>query len=101
MSSASNMNMVLNQGSVVKEMYNVKKQSLEPQQQINVQVTQEKRHENKSKIDRSQTDNRVEPDPQGGGKDDDDRRRKDPKPRRENKAPESFPGEDNLIDILA
>ena len=100
MSGASNMNMVLNQGNAVKEIYNAKKQSLEPQQHINTQVTQQKRHEDKSKIGRFQTDNRIAPDPRGGGQGTDGQRREDRKAPCENGEPGAFPGEDNLIDIL-
>lgn len=100
MSGSSNINLVLNQGNAVKEIYNVKKQNLELQQQTNAQVSQQKRHEDKSKIGRFQTDHRIKSELQDRGRDHDERRGEGRQAKCGDKDPDTSPREENLIDIL-
>ena len=60
MSSTSDMNIVLGQGNAIKEVHNLKKQNLELNQQIVAQETEEKKKEEKSKVQEFENSYRVE-----------------------------------------
>lgn len=60
MAVTSDMNIVLGQGSAVKEVYNVKKQNLELNQQFVAQETDQKKKEDKFKIQESEPGDRAE-----------------------------------------
>ena len=60
MVGTANMNIVLGQGNAVKEVQNIKKQSLEMNQQFAAQHTEEKKKAEKSKIDAFETRNKIE-----------------------------------------
>jgi hypothetical protein len=60
MSSTTNMNIILGQGSAVKEVHNVKKQNLEVNQQYVVQHVEDKKKEDKDKIQDFEKSNRID-----------------------------------------
>jgi hypothetical protein len=60
MSSTTNMNIILGQGSAVKEVHNVKKQNLEVNQQYVVQHVEDKKKEDKDKIHNFDKSNRID-----------------------------------------
>jgi hypothetical protein len=60
MSSTTNMNIILGQGSAVKEVHNVKKQNLEVNQQCVAQHVEDKKKEDKDKIQDFEKSNRVD-----------------------------------------
>ena len=60
MVGTSNMNVVLAQGSAVREVQNIKKQSMEMNQQFAAQHTEEKKKTEKSQIDTFETRNKIE-----------------------------------------
>jgi hypothetical protein len=53
MASDTNLNMIISQGSAVKEVYNSKKQNLELQQQFNTQHTEMEKTSKKAKTNKS------------------------------------------------
>jgi hypothetical protein len=59
MASDTNLNIVLSQGHAVKNIYNVKKQSLELQQQFAAQHTEVKEKRKKEKVTTFSADNKV------------------------------------------
>ena len=60
MASATDMNIILGQGSAIKEVHNVKKQNLEISQQFVAQNLEEKKKEDKDKVQDFEKGNRVE-----------------------------------------
>jgi len=60
MASTTDMNLVLAQGTAIKEVHNVRKQNLELNQQFVVQETEDKKKEEKSKVRESESGDRVE-----------------------------------------
>jgi len=60
MAGTANMNIVIGQGNAVKEVHNVRRQSLEMNQQIAAQHTEEKKKEEKAKVDTFETRNKIE-----------------------------------------
>jgi hypothetical protein len=60
MSSTTNMNIILGQGSAVKEVHNVKKQNLEVNQQCVAQHVEDKKKEDKDKIQDFEKSNRID-----------------------------------------
>jgi len=60
MASDTNLNIVLGQGHAVKNIYNVKKQNLELQQQFAAQHTEVKEKKKKEKVMKFSADNRVQ-----------------------------------------
>jgi hypothetical protein len=56
----SNINMVIGQGNAVKEIYNVKKQDLEVQQQTGMQESIKKNREEKTKIQETGSDTKIQ-----------------------------------------
>ena len=60
MASDTNLNIVLGQGHAVKNIYNVKKQNLELQQQFAAQHTEVKEKRDKEKVKKSSADNKVQ-----------------------------------------
>ena len=59
MASDTNLNIIISQGSVVKEVYNSKKQNLELQQQFNTQNTEMKKVSEKAKTKKSSNANLI------------------------------------------
>ena len=59
MSSPADMNIILGQGSAIKEVHNVKKQNLEISQQFGVQNIEEKKKEEKDKVQDFEKSNQI------------------------------------------
>jgi hypothetical protein len=60
MAASTDMNIVLGQGSTVKEVHNVKKQNLEMNQQFAAQQSDDLKKEDKSKVQEFETNNKIE-----------------------------------------
>jgi len=60
MSSTTDMNIILGQGSAVKEVHNIKKQNLEINQQYVIQHVEDKKKEDKDKIQDFEKSNRID-----------------------------------------
>ena len=60
MAGDSNVNIVISQGNAIKEIYNVKKQTLEMQQQIGMQEHIKKHREEKIKIQKSEKNTKIQ-----------------------------------------
>ena len=60
MASTTNMNIILGQGSAIKEVHNVKKQNLEISQQVVAQNIEEKKKEEKDKVQDFEKSNRID-----------------------------------------
>lgn len=60
MTIANDMNIIIGQGTAIKEVHNVKKQNLEFNQQFIAQETKVKKKERKSKVQESEANSRVE-----------------------------------------
>ena len=60
MSGITHMNVIIGQGNTVKEVHNVKKQSLEMNQQFVAQHSEDTKKEEKSKVEEFETKNRIE-----------------------------------------
>lgn len=60
MSGSTHMNIILGQGSTIKEVHNVKKQNLEINHQVIAQKSEDMKKEDKSKVQNYETKNRIE-----------------------------------------
>lgn len=60
MASTTDMNIVLGQGNAIKEVHNVRKQSLEVNQQFVVQNTEDKKKDDRSRIQEFDSSSRIE-----------------------------------------
>jgi hypothetical protein len=60
MPSSTDMNIILGQGTAIKEVHNVKKQNLEFNQQFVAQNTEDKKKEDKSKVQEFETSSRID-----------------------------------------
>ncbi len=60
MTSTSNMNIILGQGTAIKEIHNVKKQNLEPNQHFVAQKAEDDKKEDESKVQKFDQQNKVE-----------------------------------------
>jgi len=60
MSGTTHLNVIIGQGSTIKEVHNVKKQNLEMNQQVVAQKSEDVRIEDKSKVEEFETKNRIE-----------------------------------------
>ncbi len=60
MASTTDMNIVLGQGNAIKEVHNVRKQSLELNQQFFVQKTEDKKKEDRSRIQEFDSSSKIE-----------------------------------------
>lgn len=96
MSSTSGMNIILGQANAIKEVHNVTKQNLELNQQLVAQNAVEKRREDKSKVKKSESGDRVEI-----NTDEDKKEKKDAKDDKERlkKEKEKNASEGSFIDI--
>ena len=98
MASTTDMNIVLGQGNAIKEVHNVRKQTLELNQHFVAQKTEDKKKEDKAKVQGFRTENRIEI----GG--DEDKNRNDSghnknDSKKEKIEEEQDASEGNLIDI--
>lgn len=97
MAGTSDLNIVLNQGSSVREAQNIRKQNLDLNQQFVAQNTEKENKAQQSRVRDSETRNRMEAD---GNKEKD--KQKDPQKQRSKKDPEKedpSSSEGNIIDI--
>jgi hypothetical protein len=60
MAASTHMNIILGQGNTVSEVHNVKKQSLEVNQQFVAQKSDDLKKEDRSKVQEFETNNRIE-----------------------------------------
>jgi len=99
MAGTTDMNIVLGQGNAIKEVHNIRKQSLELNQQFFAQEIENKKKEDKSKVKEFDTGNRIEvnADEEKKKKGDSEDNQKDSKKERTKE--ESNLSEGNLIDI--
>jgi len=99
MAGTTDINIVLGQGDAIKEVHNIRKQSLELNQQFVAQKTEDEKKENKSKVKEFDTGNRIEvkadeeKKKKGGSEDN----QKDSKKEKIKEEPDLLEG--NLIDI--
>ena len=98
MASSSDLNIVVGQGTAIKEVHNIRKQHLELNQHFVAQKAEDKKKENKSKIQKFDKGSSVEikTDEDGKRRSGSDDKKKAPK--RRSKDP-SEKNEGNLIDI--
>lgn len=78
MASTGDVNIVLGQGSVIKEVHNARKQSLELNQHFAAQKTQDQKKEEKKKVQDFDTENKIEissDEEKKGGKDKDNKKK--------------------------
>ena len=92
MSGPSDMNIIIGQGSSIKEVHNVKKQNLEINQQFVAQKSEDQKGESKVKVQEYETDNRIEI-----KKDEEGKKKKDHKKHKKNKRTEE---EDNTANLM-
>jgi len=99
MSGTTDMNIVLGQGNAIKEVHNIRKQSLELNQQFISQKTEDEKKEDKSKVKEFDTGNRVEveTDEDKKKKDGSENNQKNSKKEKIKEEPDLLEG--NLIDI--
>ncbi|MBE9523289.1 MAG: hypothetical protein IME95_08860 [Proteobacteria bacterium] len=99
MASTTDMNIVLGQGNAVKEVHNVRKQNLELNQQFVAQQTEEKKTEDRAKVQEFETAKKI------GIEEDEEKKKKkgsgqDEKGSKKEQSEEaSNLSEGNLIDI--
>ncbi|MBW1666471.1 MAG: hypothetical protein JRJ66_00215 [Deltaproteobacteria bacterium] len=60
MSGTTDMNIVLGQGAAIKEVHNAKKQNLELNQQLIAQKIEDKKRDDKSRVQKSEKGDKVE-----------------------------------------
>ena len=97
MSGTTNMNIIIGQGTTIKEVHNVKKQSLEMNQQFVAQNSEDIKKEDKSKVQEFETKNRIEAEKEKEKQKDQKGKKK--KPSNKNKKEKINLSEGNLIDI--
>jgi len=99
MAGTTGVNIVLGQGSAIKEVHNVRKQSLELNQQFVVQETEDKKKEDRSKVQEFENSSRIEikgdEEKKKGGRSADDQKGSN----KEQSNEESDSREGSLIDI--
>ena len=98
MSGAADMNIIIGQGSSIKEVHNVKKQNLEVNQQFVAQKSEDQKGEDKTKVQEYETNNKIET------KNEEEEKKKDHKKHKKNQHTKKHenqtnPTEGNLIDI--
>ena len=97
MSGTTNMNIIIGQGSTIKEVHNVKKQNLEMNQQFVAQNSEDLKKEDKSKIQEFETKNRIEAEKEKEKQKNQKGKKK--KQDNKNKKEQKILSEGNLIDI--
>jgi hypothetical protein len=97
MSGTTNMNIIIGQGSTIKEVHNVKKQNLEMNQQFVAQNSEDIKKEDKSKIQEFETKNRIEAEKEKEKQKNQKGKKK--KQDNKNKKEKKSLSEGNLIDI--
>lgn len=100
MSSTTNLNIVLIQGAAVKEIQNVRKQTLDLNQQYVAQHTEIQKKQNKEKVPELKPGDRVEIEKENEKKNLKDRKQEQKDPEEGTIEEESAPSEDHIIDIM-
>lgn len=100
MSIANDMNIIIGQGTAIKEVHNIKKQNLELNQYFVAQETDVKKKEKKSKVQASEAENKI-----AASRDDDEKKNKDQERKKrgsakEEKVEDTNLNEGNIIDIV-
>jgi uncharacterized protein HemX len=101
MASTGDINIVLGQGSAIKEVHNVRKQSLELSQQFVAQRTEDKKKEEKKKVQEFETDNKIKisDDEEKKGTEDKDKRKRKKDSAQKQREDELNKSDYPLIDI--
>lgn len=99
MAGTTDINIVLGQGSAIKEVHNVKKQNLEINQHFAAQATENRERQERSKVQELAKETRVEIKGDGSKKDGDMKRKHRKGRKKEAPGKSSESGEGNLIDI--
>jgi hypothetical protein len=99
MASTTDMNIILGQGSTIREVHNVRKQNLELNQQYIAQESEAKKKEDRSRVQEFDAENRIEL--KGDEEKKKKKRSRDGKRRskQENREEEPLLSEGSLIDI--
>ena len=97
MSGTTNMNIIIGQGTTIKEVHNVKKQSLEMNQQFVAQNSEDIKKRDKSKVQEFETKNKIEAEKEKEKQKDQKGKKK--RPSNKNKKEKINLSEGNLIDI--
>ena len=97
MSGAADMNIIIGQGSSIKEVHNVKKQNLEVNQQFVAQKSEDQKGEDKTKVQEYETNNKIETKNEEEEKKDHKKHKKNQ--HAEKQENQTNPTEGNLIDI--
>ena len=97
MSGTTDMNIIIGQGTTIKEVHNVKKQSLEMNQQFVAQNSEDIKKEDKSKVQEFETKNKIEAEKEKEKQKDQKGKKK--RPSNKNKKEKINLSEGNLIDI--
>jgi hypothetical protein len=100
MSSYSNINSILSQGTAIKEIQNVRKQSLELNQQYVVQHAQTQKKEEKNKVSESNAGGHVEIGNENERNKMNSQNEKKRNSSNDNLESESKPSEQHIIDIM-
>jgi len=99
MASTTDMNIILGQGNAIKEVHNVRKQSLELGQQFAAQQAEDKKKEERTKVQELPTESRIEikgDEEKEKGQEPEDNQKG---PKKERSQEESNATEGTLIDI--
>jgi hypothetical protein len=94
MSGTTDMNIIIGQGSTIKEVHNVKKQNLEINQQFVAQNSENQKGEEKSKVQEYETNNRIEIEKE----EEEEKKKEDLKKRKKHKRTEEQENESNLTE---
>lgn len=100
MTSTDNMSGVLRQGSAIPEIHNVRKQTLEMNQQFMAQNTETKKKEDKSKVKGSKTKSRIEMKQDQEQKNQKHNQKKKRDAEKEKSEPKSTLPQKKIIDII-
>ena len=98
MAGDSNLNVIIGQGNAANELYNVKKQNYELQQQTYAQENIKKNREEKIKLQKSENSTKIKLKSDENGEGKEHSKKRDKNIEEQNKATENK-CEDNLIDI--
>jgi len=99
MAGTTDINIVLGQGNAIKEVHNIRKQSLELNQQFIAQKTENEKKEDKSKVKEFDTGNRIEAKTDEEKKKNGDSEDNQKDSKKEKTEEKSNLSEGNLIDI--
>ena len=99
MTSTTDMNIILGQGSAIKEAHNVRKQSLELNQHFVAQKTEDKKREDKKRVQEFNTDNKIQITGDEEKKSGESPGNNKKSSKRKKSEEEIYPSDNSLIDI--